>query len=75
METGRHIPNIQEIDRSMLIEIDRSIDSSVLRGLFLSSRWIQSSKRILRQIGKLEKKKDKDRLDHIRSMRFILSAS
>jgi len=35
----------------------------VLGGFFLSSEWIQSSKGILEQIGKLEEKKDKDRLD------------
>lgn len=40
----------------------------------MSSEWIQSSEGILEQIGKLEEKKDKDRLDYIRSMWFVLGA-
>jgi len=40
----------------------------------MSSNWIQSSKEILEQIGKLEEKKDKDRLDYVRSLCFMISA-
>jgi hypothetical protein len=41
--------------------------------LFLSERWIQLSEKILKQIKRLEKAKERDRLELVRSMRFILS--
>jgi hypothetical protein len=40
----------------------------------LSERWIQISERILDQIKRLENAKDKDRLEWVRSIRFLLSA-
>jgi hypothetical protein len=39
----------------------------------LSERWIQLSEKILDQIKRLEKAKEMDRLELVRSMRFILS--
>ena len=40
----------------------------------LSERWIQISERILEQIRRLEDAEDKDRLEWVRSIRFLLSA-
>jgi len=40
----------------------------------LSESWVQSSERILDQIRKLEKAGEKDRLEHVRSMGFMLRA-
>jgi len=40
----------------------------------LSSEWIQSCQRILDRIKDLEKTDDKDRLEYVRSIRFMLSA-
>jgi hypothetical protein len=40
----------------------------------LSERWIDASQKILDQIKRLEKTKDKDRLELVRSMHFILNA-
>ena len=40
----------------------------------MSDRWFQISKSILDQIEKLEKSGKKDRLEHVRSMRFVLNA-
>lgn len=40
----------------------------------MSDRWVQSSKKMLDQIKKLEEVEDKDRLDHVRSIRFMLGA-
>jgi len=40
----------------------------------LSSRWIQSSKKISDRIRELEEIEEKDRLDHVRSMHFMLDA-
>lgn len=40
----------------------------------MSERWFQVSKKILDQIEKLEKSENKDRLEHVRSIRFVLSA-
>jgi hypothetical protein len=40
----------------------------------MSSDWIQSSKMVLEQIGTLEEKKDKDRLEYVRSLRFVIIA-
>ena len=40
----------------------------------MSERWIQTSKRMLDQIKKLEETDEKDRLDHVRLMRFTLGA-
>lgn len=40
----------------------------------MSDRWIQSSKKMLDQMKKLEEAEDKDRLDHVRSIRFMLGA-
>lgn len=40
----------------------------------LSERWIHDSKKILNQIEKLEKIEDRDRLELVRSTRFMLGA-
>ena len=40
----------------------------------MSDRWFQISKSILDRIEKLEKSGKKDRLEHVRSMRFVLNA-
>ena len=40
----------------------------------MSSEWIRSCKRILEKIEMLERAKDKDRLEHVRAIRFMLSA-
>jgi len=40
----------------------------------LSSRWIQSCQKILERIKDLEKTEGKDRLEHVRSIRFMLAA-
>lgn len=40
----------------------------------MSERWIQISEKILNQIKRLEETKERDRLELVRSMRFILSA-
>jgi len=39
----------------------------------LSERWIQVSEKILEQIKRLEEAKERDRLDLVRSMSFMLS--
>jgi len=39
----------------------------------LSERWIQVSEKILEQLKGLEDTKDKDRLELVRSLRFVLS--
>jgi len=39
----------------------------------LSERWIQVSKKILDQIKRLEEAKKRDRLELVRSMRFMLN--
>ena len=39
----------------------------------MSERWIRVSERIIDQLKSLEDTKDKDRLDLVRSMRFVLS--
>lgn len=39
----------------------------------LSERWIQVSEKIIEQLSRLEDTKDKDRLELVRSLRFILS--
>ena len=39
----------------------------------MSERWIQVSEKILEQIKRLEEAKDKDRLELVRSIRFMLS--
>ncbi len=39
----------------------------------MSERWIQASQRILDQIKRLEEAKDRDRLELVRSMSFMLS--
>jgi len=39
----------------------------------LSERWIQVSEKILEQLKRLEDTKDKDRLELVRSLRFVLS--
>jgi len=43
------------------------------RGAVLSERWIQVSEKILEQLKRLEDTKDKDRLNLVRSLRFVLS--
>ncbi len=40
----------------------------------MGERWIQSSKRILDYIRKLENVKEKDRLEYVSSIHFMLSA-
>ncbi|MCD6089299.1 DUF2153 family protein [Candidatus Bathyarchaeota archaeon] len=40
----------------------------------MSSEWIRSCERILEKIEMLERAKDKDRLEHVRAIRFMLSA-
>ncbi len=40
----------------------------------MSLSWIQSSKKILERITELEEMKEKDRLEYVRSMRFMLLA-
>jgi len=40
----------------------------------LSEKWIQISKKILDQIKRLEEAKERDRLELVRSLRFMLSA-
>jgi len=40
----------------------------------LSERWIQVSEKILDQIKRLEEAKKRDRLELVRSLRFMLSA-
>lgn len=40
----------------------------------MSERWIRSSKNILERIKKLEKAKDRDRLELVRSTWFMLGA-
>jgi len=40
----------------------------------LSSGWIQSCQKILERIKDLEKTKEKDRLEYVRSIRFMLGA-
>ena len=39
----------------------------------MSERWIQVSEKILEQLKRLEDTKDKDRLELVRSLRFVLS--
>lgn len=40
----------------------------------MSERWIRSSEKILDRIKKLEEVEEKDRLDHVRLIRFTLGA-
>ncbi len=40
----------------------------------MSERWIQVSEKILNQIKRFEKAKERDRLELVRSLRFMLSA-
>ena len=40
----------------------------------MSEKWIQASERILDQIKHLEEAKERDRLDLVRSLRYMLSA-
>ena len=40
----------------------------------MSERWVQVSEKILDQLKQLEETKKKDRLDLVRSMRFVLKA-
>lgn len=42
--------------------------------IFLSERWAQFSEKILDQVKKLEETKKRDRLELVRSLRFMLSA-
>ena len=39
----------------------------------MSERWIQVSEKIIEQLNRLEDTKDKDRLELVRSLRFVLS--
>jgi hypothetical protein len=43
------------------------------RDVVLSERWAEVSKRILDQLKSLEDTKDKDRLELVRSLRFVMS--
>jgi len=43
------------------------------RMMFLSERWIQVSEKILDQIKRLEEAREKDRLEYVRAIRFMLS--
>ena len=38
----------------------------------MSERWMQVSERIIEQLNRLENVKDKDRLELVRSLRFVL---
>ena len=40
----------------------------------MSSEWIQSCQRIIERIKDLERAEDKDRLEYVRSIRFMLGA-
>ncbi len=40
----------------------------------LSSKWIESSQRLLDRINRLQEQEGKDRLDHVRSIRLMLGA-
>ena len=40
----------------------------------MSERWVEVSKRILDQVKRLEEAKERDRLELVRSLRFMLSA-
>ena len=40
----------------------------------MSERWIQVSEKILDQIKRLEEAKERDRLEYVRAIRFMLSA-
>ena len=40
----------------------------------MNERWIQRSERIIEQIKELEETKDRDRLELVRSLRFMLGA-
>ena len=40
----------------------------------MSEKWIQTSEKMLDQISRLKKVEEKDRLDHVRLMRFTLAA-
>ena len=42
--------------------------------MFLSERWVQIAEKILHQIKRLEEAKERDRLELVRSLRFMLSA-
>jgi len=44
------------------------------RMMFLSEEWIKGAEKILDQIRRLEQAKERDRLELVRSMRFMLSA-
>ena len=40
----------------------------------MSERWVKVSEKVLDQIKRLEEDKEKDRLELVRSMRFVLKA-
>ena len=42
-------------------------------GDFVSESWVKVSERLLDQLKRLENTKDKDRLELVRSLRFVLS--
>lgn len=44
------------------------------RMMFLSEKWRKDSEKILDQIKRLKEAKERDRLELVRSMRFMLSA-
>jgi len=44
------------------------------RMMFLSEKWRKDSEKILNQIKRLKEAKERDRLELVRSMRFMLSA-
>jgi len=54
--------------------LDVNTKYQVERGIqWLSSGWIQSCQKILERIKDLEKTEGKDRLEHVRSIRFMLA--
>lgn len=40
----------------------------------MGERWIEDSERILERIRRIEEARDRDRLDYVRDIRFLLSA-
>lgn len=45
-----------------------------LEGEFLSERWVKVSEKVLDQLKQMKESKEKDRLELVRSMRFVLRA-
>jgi len=64
--------HISDLKKPLLIII--SSYSLGREDLTLNSGWIQSCQRILEKIKDLEKTEEKDRLEYVRSIRFMLGA-